>query len=125
MLLSDHLVALSVELDDVGANGSYGHSAHLGNLRVGQNFSVEPINRSVPVLDKSQYLVRSQMASNNSWETLHIGKIYIITPTGCCRLWDQLCQILEVAVKITIKSKVRKWGFIKKCAPNGILICNY
>ena len=66
VLLSDHLVALSVKLDDVGANGSYSHSAHLGNLSVGQNFSVEAIKSSVPVLHESQYLVRSQMASNNS-----------------------------------------------------------
>ena len=51
VLLSDHLVALSVELYDVGANRGYSHSAHLGNLGVGQNFSVEPINGSVPVLD--------------------------------------------------------------------------
>ena len=43
VLLSDHLVALSVKLYDVGANGSYSHSAHLGNLSVGQNFSVEAI----------------------------------------------------------------------------------
>ena len=72
---------MPVELDDVGADGSGSHSAHLCNLSIRQYISIEAVNGSISVADQAEYLVRAERRSHYPGYCMsHLGylKIYMI-----------------------------------------------
>ena len=68
-------------------------------------------------IDPYRCFTRVNIWSGRKWLLIILGKRCIweniyYKPQWSGRIWDQLGQILEVAVKITIKSKVRIWGIL-------------